>query len=91
MTEDYAESLYGANPEGDAPQGEELVTDPGDSPSYAVLSPTPPSAGRVELEEMLLNVMSTLLPPDPTKDDVAEAIGFAASVLWGAGYRKVLQ
>lgn len=36
-TEKKAADLYGPNPEGDAPQGEELVTDPGDAPSYSPL------------------------------------------------------
>jgi hypothetical protein len=89
MTEQYAESLYGPPPEGDGPQGEELVTDPGDSPSYAVLNPTAPSPGRIEFENLLRSAIN--LPAHPTDAEVDEAIGTAASILWGAGYRKILQ
>lgn len=89
MSEQYAEDLYGTNPEGDAPQGEELVTDPGDSASYAVLNPTPPSNAREELGTLLENTVLAVLPTDPTRSEVVEVLGIAASALWGAGYRKV--
>jgi hypothetical protein len=89
MSEQYAESLYGPPPEGDGPQGEELVTDPGDAPSYAVLSPTPPSPGRIELEALLRSAIN--LPAHPSDEELSEALGTAASVLWGAGYRRILQ
>jgi hypothetical protein len=89
MTEQYAEDLYGTPPEGDGPQGEELVTDPGDSPSYAVLSPTPPTDARQEFGQLLEAGVFANLPKNPTDHDIVEALGVAASILWGAGYRKV--
>lgn len=118
MTEEYAESLYGTPPEGDGPQGEELVTDPGDSPSYGpldaaleilsqaprggikytkkdsdhpVLNPTPPTDARKDLGELLLAGVFATLPKNFTDVDLVEALDNAASILWGAGYRKIVQ
>lgn len=90
MTEQYAEDLYGPAPEGDEdPHANQYPSDLADSPSYAALSTTPPSKGREELGVLLHNAVFTALPTRPTDAEIEDAIATAASVLWGAGYRKV--
>jgi len=92
MSEDHNEDFY---PDGDAPQGDELVTDPMNLSSYAELlrtgthpKPLSETEQQLSLNAFLQDAITDMLPVDPSKDEVRHAVSAAAAMLWGDGYRR---
>ena len=81
--------------DGDAPQGDELVTDPINVPSYDELlrTSTHPKPLSETEQQLLLNTflqdaITDMLPVDPDKSEIRHAVSAAAAMLWGDGYRR---